>query len=202
MALRSKETLFNAALYSTGNTPADRSGLWEALEANYDEIVREAFERGGPSLPFGRTRKALTSRANGQRGYDDMFTFGVDVMHIIEVFLDERAASDLLLDWEIDAADRKLLINASNRTVEIEYIRVGQEHTWSATFARGVQKMLESVIKSVLEEEEEAAAKASEGDLKLLMAGTKGSKNRSNRRVFKRGGGRIMRARSTSPRRR
>ena len=201
MALRSKETLFNAALYTTGNTPADRSGLWEALEANYEEIVREAFETGGPSLPFGRAREKLTSRADGERGYEDVFTFGVEVMHIIEVYLDGRSASDLLLPWEIDASNRKLMLDANNRSVEIEFIRVGQEHTWSATFARGVQKMLEAVIKSVEEEEEEAAVKSQEGDMKLLMASTKGSKNRSNRRVFKRGGGRIMRARGALYRR-
>ena len=61
--------------------------------------------------------------------------------------------------------------------------------------------MLEAVIKSVEEEEEEAAVKSQEGDMKLLMASTEGSKNRSNRRVFKRGGGRIMRARGALYRR-
>lgn len=196
MAMRSKETLFNSAIFNTGNRPGDQTGLWEAMEANYDEIVRAAFEDAGPSLPFGRKREVLTSRADGDFGYDDAFKFKAEVLHIFDVFLNDVSAADLWEPWEIDLSTSQLMINASARTVAIEYVRVGQEHTWSANFAQGIQRELEAVIKEVEEEPEEAELKSAQAAAKLLKASVKGSKNRSKRPVFNRGGGRIRRARS------
>ncbi len=196
--MRSKDTLFNAALLRTGYRQEDRTNLWEAMEANYDEIVRAAFEDASVSLPFGRARQVLTSRSDGDFGFDDAFTMPNTVIHVSEVFLNEIKASDLQEPWEIDASVPALMINASNRTVEIEFIRTGLEHTWSANFALGVQRSLESVIKNVVEEVEEGALSSQEADMYFMKAGVNGSKNRSNGRLFKRGGGRIARSRSSA----
>lgn len=194
--MRSKDTIFNAALFRCGLRPTDQTGVYEAMEANYDEIVRSAFEDATVSLPFGRARTTLTSRSAGDFGFDDSYVLPNDVLHVSEVFFSEYSASDLLEPWEVDQSVPSLLVNAEGRTIEIEYIRSGQEDKWSANFARGVQRQLEAVIKSVVEEPEEEAMRSQEADMFLMKAGLNGSKNRNNRRIFKRGGGRILRARS------
>lgn len=193
MSQRSKITLFNAALTRTGNvasTEGDGSIVWQALENNYDEIVRAAFE--GQEYPFGRTRIKLTSRAEGRFGYDDAFTYPSEVIHITDVFLDDCRAVDLQEAWELDAETRELMIDAGTRIVEIEALKVGLEHTWSSQFALGIQRRLEAVIRDVLEEVEESAAKDAEGDFALMKASVKGSKNRSRNKF--RAGGRLVRA--------
>lgn len=193
MAMRSKLTLFNAALLRTGNNEVvegDGSLLWQALEANYDEIVRDAFEDG--EYTFGKKRVTLTSRGAGDFGYEDSFVYPEEVIHIVDVFLNEHRAADLSEPWEIDAENRKLLIDARQRTVEIEMIRVGMESSWSSKFARGVQRRLEAVIKSVEEEEGEADMLDAKADVQFLRAGVKSAKNRSERKV--RRGGRLIRA--------
>lgn len=196
MAVRSKETLFNAAIYNTGLRPADQTGVWEAMEANYDEIVRAAFEEADASLPFGKARVTLTSRSDGTFGYDDAYQIPNDVLDVMEVYFATSAAADILEPWEIDGINRKILLNASGRAIEIEYVKEGDEAKWSSNFALGVQRRLEAVIKNVLEETEEAAMKEQEADMYFMKAGVKGSKQRSKGRVWKRGGGRILRARS------
>tara|TARA_R110000851_G_scaffold22626_7_gene67000 strand:- start:915 stop:1517 length:603 start_codon:yes stop_codon:yes gene_type:complete len=193
MAQRSKITIFNAALTRTGNSTTSEgegSSIWQALESNYDDIVRAAFEDG--EYPFGKARETLTSRAAGRFGYDDAFTFPLKFIHITDVFLSGNRASDLGEAWDIDATTRELMIDASSRTVEIEGIREGQEYTWSGKFAQGVQRRLEAVIKDVEEEAEESSAKDSEADFQFMKAGVNGSKNRSRRKF--RGGGRLTRA--------
>jgi len=166
-----------------------------ALDANYDEIVRSCFEEGDGAFEFGRVRRELTSRAEGDFGFDDAFALPNDAIHITDVYLGGYSCADLLEPWEIDGETARLMVNASNRKAEIEYVRAGLEHTWSAQFAIAVQRKLEAVIKDCLEESAEAAAKEQEADFHLMKAGIKGSKNRSARRVWKLGGGRILRAR-------
>lgn len=195
MAVRSKTTIFNAALLRTGHEETQSGGMWRAMEANYDEIVRQCFEDGDGNYPFGKARIALTSRSDGSFGFDDAYQMPSNVIHVREVYLNTYAASDLLAPWDVDTSDGKLLVNAENRAVEIEYVREGLEHTWSANFALAVQRRLEAVIKDVMEEFEESAAKEQEADFFVLKAGVKGSKNRSQRNVWKRGGGRLVRAR-------
>ena len=195
MAVRSKTTLFNAALLRTGNSSTvegDGSFVWQALEANYDEIVRDAFEGG--DFPFGKARVTLTSRSAGRYGYDDAYTMPNSVIHVVEVYLDEYKASDLLEAWEIDGETNELMVNANGRVVEIKHMKVGLEHTWSAAFAKGILMKLRAVVKDVIEETDEAMNLDSEGDFQLLKGGVKASKNRSERRVWKKHGGRLVRA--------
>lgn len=195
MAVRSKTTIFNAALLRTGNSESSDSGLIRAMDANYDEIVRQCFEDGDGAFPFGRARTTLTSRSTGTFGYDDAYVMPSAVVHVIEVYLNEVSCSNLLEPWEIDGSIPALLVNAGSRTVELEYVREGLEHTWSAGFALAVQRRLEAVIKDVEEEFEESSAKDQDADFHLMKASVKGSKNRSTRRVWRRGGGRLVRAR-------
>jgi hypothetical protein len=193
MTQRSKTTIFNAALTRTGNnssTEGDGSILWEALETNYDEIVRCGFEDG--EYPFGRIRSQLTSRADGGLGYEDAYTYPSEIIHITDVYLDDCRASDLQEAWDIDASTRQLMIDASGRKVEIEGLKRGLEHTWSGKFALAIQRKLEAVIKDVLEESEESSMKDSEGDFMMMKASVKGSKSRSKRKLRK--GGRLVRA--------
>ena len=200
MTVRSKTTIFNAALLRCGRsdtTEGEGSDLWRAMEANYDEIVRAAFEDGDGAFPFGRVRRTLTGRSAGDFGFDDSFALPSDAIHIIEVYLNDCAASDLQEPWEVDGQNQTLLINANNRTVSVSAVKEGLEHTWSASFAKAVQRRLEAVIKDVEEEMDEAMAKDQEADFMLLKAGVKGNKNRSGRRVWKRGSGRLSRARRT-----
>lgn len=195
MAVRSKQTLFDAALLTTGNSTSvlgSGSAIWQALEANYDEIVRAAFEV--QEYPFGKARTTLTGRSAGRFGYDDAFQMPSDVIHVTDVFLDTYTVDHGIRKWEIDASTNELLINADERVVEIEYLKTGLEHTWSANFARGIQKHLEAVIKMVEEEDNEAVARENSGDAIFLKAGIKASGNRSKRRVFR--GGRLVRAHS------
>lgn len=163
---------------------------WQALEANYDEIVRAAFE--DQKFPFGKTRVQLSSRSEGRFGFDDAFVYPSEIIHIDDVYLNNRRAADLLEAWEVDAETRELMINASGRTVEIDGIKRGLEYTWSGKFALGVQRRLEAVIKDVIEEAEEASAKDADADFQFMKAGVKGSKNRSLRKF--RGAGRLSRA--------
>lgn len=195
MAVRSKTTIFNAALLRTGHEETQSGGIWRAMEANYDEIVRQAFEDGDGVFPFGRQREELTSRSDGYDGYEDAYKLPDGAIHVIEVFLDAISASDALIPWDVDASSNNLLLDAGGRKVEVKYVKEGLEHTWSANFAMIVQRRLEAVIKDVMEESEEAAAKEQEADFFAMKAGVKGSKNRSQRRVWKRGGGRLIRAR-------
>lgn len=188
MTQRSKLTLFNAALTRTGNDPTsdgEGSAAWQALEANYPDIVRSAFE--GERFPFGMTRVVLTSRAAGRFGYDDAFSFSSDIWHVHEVFLDGVRAADLCEAWELDTNTNELMINAGQKKVEIEGVKAGLEYTWTGRFATGIQRKLEAVIRDVLEEVEEANAKDAEGDFQLMRAGVKASNNRSQRK-FRRGG--------------
>lgn len=193
MALRSRITIYNAALLRTGNKEVidgDDTFLYRTLEANYDEIVRQAFEE--QEYPFGKARKSVTSRSDGRFGYDDAFTMPNDVLHITEVWLDECSSVDLSESWEVDTETNELMVNAGNRSVEIEYLRVGQEARWSASFTKMIQRRLEAVIKDALEEPSEAAALDQEAEYMGMKAGTKASRNRSSNRV--RRGGRLVRA--------
>ena len=167
------------------------------MEANYDEIVRAAFEDGDGNYPFGRVRETLTSRSAGTSGYDDAYTIPNEAVHIIEVYFDECSAADLLEPWEVDGVNNSILLNSSNRTIEISYVKSGLESTWSASFTKGIQRRLEAVIKDFLEETEEASMKEQEGDFAFLKASVKSSKNRSQRRFVKLGSGRLSRARRT-----
>lgn len=185
----------NAALLRTGHEETQTGGIWRAMEANYDEIVRQAFEDGDGVFPFGKQREELTSRADGYDGYEDAFRLPDGVIHVIEVFVDDVAASDALLPWDVDTGKGDLLIDAEGRKVELKYVKEGLEHTWSSNFALTVQRRLEAVIKDTMEETEEAAAKEQDADFYAMKAGVKGAKNRSQRRVWKRGGGRLIRAR-------
>lgn len=199
MAIRTRITIFNAALLRTGNdevSDGDGSALWRALDANYDEIVREAFEMGDGVFPFGKVRQTLTSRSASTLGYTDAYALPDNLIHIVEVYLSTYSASDLLEPWEVDA-DGALNVNAGTRTVEIEAIKVGLEHTWSAAFAKGIQRKLEGVIKDASEEFNEAMEKDAAGNQQIGLASVKASKNRSQRRAWKAGGGRLMRRRRT-----
>lgn len=201
MAMRSKETIILAALSRCGRSSmADEPFLAQAIDANYDEIVRSAFEDGDGNYPFGRARVELTSRFDGQMGYADGFTVPNDALHIVEVYINSTSAADLLQDWEFDGTLNAIMLNANSGKVEVEIVRTGQEATWSGSFAKGIQRRIEAVIKDALEETEEAMAKEQEGDLAMLKASVKGSKNRSPRPMFRRGTGRLMRARRTPDR--
>lgn len=196
MTMRSKTTIFNAALLRTGHsdTPeGDGSALWRAMDANYDEIVRSCFEDGDGVFDFGKTRRELTSRAPGTFGYDDSYYIDPEILHVTEVFLGGNSAADLLEPWEI--AESRLLVNANERKVEIECVRQGLEYTWSAGFTLAIQRRLEAVIKDVLEEVQEAQARDQDADFQILKAGVKASKNRSAERVANKDGGRLIRAR-------
>jgi hypothetical protein len=200
MSLRSKVTIFNAALLRSGyaeSVEAEGSAMWRAMDASYDEIVRSAFEEGGGSYPFGKRRVELTSRAAGDFGFDDSYTMGNDVIHVIEVFLDLLPASSLLAAWETKTEDgaSSLQINASSRTVEIEYVASGMENSWTAGFTLGIQRRLEAVIKDVDQETEEANSKERDADFAFLRTQVKSSKNRSKSRLFRRGLGRLSRSR-------
>ena len=166
------------------------------MEANYDEIVRVAFEEGDGAFPFGRRYLTLTSRADGDFGFADKFTLPHGVIHVVEVYLDDCPAAKLQEAWEIDATDNVLLVNANKREVKIRAVVEGLEHTWSGLFTQVVQKRLEAVVKGIQEEEGEAAAKDQDADFLLLKSGVKASKNRSNRRVLPKGG-RLVNARFT-----
>lgn len=198
--MRSRTTIFNAALLKTGNDPTSEGEgtfIWQVLEANYDDIVRAAFE--DKEFPFGKARVTLTSRADGDFGYDDAYTMPSDVIHVQDVYLNEYRAEDLNESWEINSETNELMINAGTRTVEIEYIKVGLEHTWSAKFALSIQRSLEALIKDVQEEVEESQALQNEADWRLMKAEVKASKNKSDRRVRK--GGRLILAHRGATRR-
>lgn len=191
MSQRTKITIFNAALTRTGNDPiasGDGSMIGNALEANYDEIVRAAFE--GQEFTFGKRRVELTARSEGDFGYDDAYTYPIALLHVTDVFLDGNSAADLCEAWDVNAETRQLLINGKSRKVEVEGLASGLEHTWSGKFALAIQMRLEAVIKDVIEEVDEANSKDSAADYQLLKAGVKSSKNRSRRRV--RRGGRLV----------
>lgn len=196
MATRSKDTIFNAALLKCGREDTTTGGsgpLWRTMDANYDEIVRSAFEDAAGALPFGKARVALTSRTASDYGYDDAFTLPSDCLHVIEVYVADYAAGDIRLSWEV--AEDKVHLDSDNRAVEIEYVKSGLEAKWSSNFALGVQRRLEAVIQSFLEEPEEAQLRDQQADMYFMRAGVKGSKNRSKERAWKSGGGRLIRAR-------
>ncbi|MBL4898128.1 MAG: hypothetical protein JKX76_00640 [Colwellia sp.] len=203
MAVRSKNTIFNAVLLRVGFSEASEgSGLWQALEANYDDIVRAAFEIGDGVFPFGRKHITLVSRADGNFGFDDSFLLLNSVIHVIEVHLDRVSCSDLQEPWEIDGEAGALLVNAGTRKVQIDAVIEGLEHTWSSAFTSVIKKRLEAVIKDVLEESEESAAKDQDADFLMLQASVKSAKNRSHRRFWKKGRGRLLMARGTRSNRR
>lgn len=202
MALRSKDTIIKAALLRCGRSDAGGDSLVrEAITANYDEIVRAGLESSDGALPFGRVMETLTSRNDGVNGYDDAYSVSNGALHICEVYLDDCPASDLQEPWEYDGVNRRILVSSRGRSVSVKVIKDGLEYTWSSEFAKSVQRSIEAVIKDVLEEPEESAAKDQEADFSLLKANVKGSKGRSPRRLYKKGGGRLSRARFTEDRR-
>jgi hypothetical protein len=198
MAVRTKITIFNAVLLRVGFSEASEgSGIWRALEANYDEIVRTAFEGGDGVFPFGRKHLTLTGRADGNFGFDDSFLLHNSVIHVIEVYLSGSSCADLQEPWELDGEAGTLLVNANTRTVQIDAVVEGLEYTWSGSFTAVIKKRLEAVVKDVLEEAEESAAKDNDADFLMLKASVKSAKNRSQRRVWKKGRGRLLTARRT-----
>lgn len=194
MPQRSKTTIFNAALTRCGLTSiteGEGSSIWLAMDANYDEIVREAFEGG--SFPFGRGQLELTSRADSDLiDYDDAFVVPGYVLHIEHLYLNNDLAEDLLERWEFRGSDSTIHLSADSRKITIQYRASGLENTWSSAFSLGVQRKLEAVIKDVEEETEESELKEARGDQMLLQAGFKASDSRNKRKMFKRG--RLVRA--------
>lgn len=198
MAIRSREKIIDAALLRCGRGIASQEvNLAQVIDANYDEIVRAAFEDGDGNYPFGRRRETLTSRSEGRLGYDDAYKVPDGALQIVEVYFNKCAAADILEPWDFDGETGSVVLNAGGRTIEIEMVFAGLEHHWSANFAKGIQRRLEAVIKDFLEELEESMVKDQEADALFMKAGIKASKNRSQRRMFKPGGGRLVRARRT-----
>jgi hypothetical protein len=198
MPVRTKHTIFRAALHRVGYSEASQdSALWRALEANYDEIVRAAFEDGGGVFPFGKKHLTLTSRSDGNFGFEDSFVFPMSVIHVTQVYLAGVSCTDLKEPWDIDGESNAVLVNAAEREVKIDGVVEGQEYTWSAAFTLVIQRRLEAVVKDVLEETQEAQAKEQDADFLMMKAGVKGSKNRSANRLFKKGRGRLLTARRT-----
>lgn len=198
MPVRSKTSIFNAAMLRVGGqaaTEGEGGSLWTALDANYPEIVRECFESGDGTFSFGRKRRELTSRQEGDFGYDDKYQLPTDAVHILEIYLSDVSCARLLEPWEIDGETNSLVVNARGRKVEVEYVAEGLEHTWSAGFALAIQRRLEAVIKDVLEEFGESNSKDQDADFHLMKASITDAKNRSARRVWPKDQGRLVRAR-------
>lgn len=188
MAVRTKLTIINAALTRLGwNTTTLGSGRPEvlALEQNYDEIVRSAFEMN--QFPFGKGIQILTSRSDGDFGFDDAYLYPIDVLHVREVWLGDYKASDIDEEWELEVENRLIHLNAEERVVTLEYHKTGLEHTWSGTFTRAIQLKLEAVLKDFAEETREAQEKEAEAEHILTKSIVKSSKNRSPHRLFRPG---------------
>ncbi len=180
---RSKITLFNAAMAKAGHSKqlieGDTAPAFFVLDTNYPEIVGEAFESS--RLHFGKIRAPLTTRSEGDFGFDYRYLLPDDFLSVIRVEVDGVQPRD----WEING--EYLYLDASTGVV-IEYIRQGAESMWSATFANAIIHLLTALIKeSVNEEIEEAQALETTGENKLMKAGILSSKQRQDRRHYKEG---------------
>lgn len=181
---RSRMTIFNAALRVAGENKdlvdGDTAPEFGVLERNYPEIVGEAFE--STRLDFGKARAALTTRSDGDFGFDHKYLLPDDFLAVIRVEVNER---NPIGDWEINGSH---LYIDDDEDVEIEYIRQGSETSWSATFANGIIHKLAALIKSAVHEEpEEAQILDERGEFKLTKAGILSSKQRRDRRPYKAG---------------
>lgn len=180
---RSKITLFNAAMAKAGHSKqlveGDTNPAFRVLDANYAEIVGEAFETS--RLHFGKVRASLTTRSAGDFGFDNKYLLPADFLSAITVEVDETIPRD----WEING--NHLYLDADTGVV-IEYIRQGNETAWSSTFANAIIFLLASLIKEAVNEEvEEAQALGQQGENKLLKADIYSSKQRKDRRPYKEG---------------
>lgn len=180
---RSKITLFNAAMAKAGHSrqliEGDTAPAFFVLDTNYPEIVGEAFESS--RLHFGKIRATLTTRSDGDFGFDNRYLLPNDFLSAIRVEVDDA----LPRDWEINGDH--LYLHAETGVV-LEYIRQGAESMWSSTFANAIIYLLAALIKeSVNEEVEEAQALETAGENKLMKAGILSSKQRKDRRPYKEG---------------
>ncbi len=180
---RSKITLFNAAMARTGFSKqlveGDTAPVFFVLDSNYPEIVGEAFESS--RLHFGKARASLTTRSDGDFGFDYRYLLPSDFLSAIRVEVDET----LPRDWEING--EYLYLDAETGVI-LEYIRQGAESMWSSTFANAIIHLLAALIKESVEEEvEEAQRLEGIGENKLMKAGILSSKQRKDRRPYKEG---------------
>lgn len=176
-------TLFNAAMARAGLSKqlveGDTAPVFFVLDSNYPEIVGEAFESS--RLHFGKVRASLTTRTDGDFGFDYRYLLPSDFLSAIRVEVDEA----LPRDWEINGD--YLYLDAETGVV-LEYIRQGAESMWSSTFANGIIHLLAALIKESVEEEvEEAQRLEGIGENKLMKAGILSSKQRKDRRPYKEG---------------
>ena len=182
--MRSKLTVMNQALSASGQpgkeiTEASNDPEFALMERHYNEIVAEAFEAG--VFHFGKVRYAATTRSAGDFGFDDAWLLPEDVLHITQVFVNERDIED----WERNG--QYLYIDATEKVV-VEYIGTNKESTWSPSFTKGIVGRLEALLRrSINEEFEEAANTDQAASFQLQMAGTQSSKQRGPRRAFRKG---------------
>ena len=174
----------NQALSASGQpgkeiTEASTGPEFALMDRWYDEIVRDAFESG--DFHFGKTRLDLTTRSAGDFGFDDAWLLPNDILHIIKVFVNKYDTED----WERNG--KYLYINASS-LVAVEYVKSGQEDRWTAAFAKGIVGELEALLRrSINEEYEEGRDTAQMAKFQLQIAGTQSSKQRGQRRPFRKG---------------
>lgn len=193
---RSKLTIMNMALSASGQpgkevTAASTGPEYALMDRWYPEIVGEVFEEG--DFHFGKTRVALTTPGTANFGFDYAWLLPSDVLHIIQVFVSDYDTED----WEQN--DRYLYIDAES-SVEVEYVKAGQEDKWSSKLAMAVARKLEALVRrSINEEYEEARDTEQAANFLVQMAGTHSSKQRGKRRGFQKGF--LMRSRTHGPQR-
>ncbi len=186
--MRSKITIMNMALALSGQpgkeiTEGSTGPEFTILDRWYDEVVGEAFEEG--DYNFGTVKVSLTTRSAGDFGFDDKWLLPADVLHIKHAYITSGTSDFERDDWESDGT--YLYINAT-ANVSIEYVKAGQEHTWSNKFARGIALMLASILKEGLNEEYEEARDTEDRAMEALSkAGALASAQRGPRRPFREG---------------
>lgn len=177
--------IINAALTSTGNNPIpsenDGSAPWRIASANYDIIVDAELEKVPWS--FARKIETMTSRSDGDFGYEDAFTAAGDFLTVRRLRLGTDEGCDIE-NW--DEADGIVYCDASGGPVWMEYTYQAPSNKWSKLFTKGVRQRLEALfLRAINEEDTEARNRDGMADQTFMDAARISTRRRSPRPAFK-----------------
>lgn len=179
----SKLEIINNALTAAGFTKAagPNAGFrWTTLDGHYKTRVKAELESG--NYNFGTTRATLSTTATKNFGFDYAWVLPNDATFIREVY---EADLPTERDW---TTHRGILYINANSGVSVDLLEDQDEQFWSATFALGIQQIMEGIAFRTLRKDfAEAGRREQTGQRTLYQAQAKSGQQRGERPGFQRG---------------
>lgn len=179
--------VMNAALLAQGQeevlAAGDGTVEWRLLFRNWPLIVESELEDG--NYHFTKQQAHLLTRTDGKFGFDDGYLVPDASLYVRNLWIEDAAGNRIRCDWIQDS--QYVYLNHPDG-VWIEHLIAADAALWTASFARGVQLMMEALIaKAIKEEPREAQDLEMQAEMQFQRARASSSRQRSATEPFRPG---------------